>query len=78
MKRAIAKGLGALGALCSLGSGLFWYLSASVQLDSGPNLKTVLSSAEKLTLLINQYNFWAACSAALAGVVIGLAIFLDD
>jgi hypothetical protein len=78
MKQAIIKGLGIIGAFASLASGCFWFLSAQIQLATGPQAALVKKPLETLTFLANQQNFWAAACAMIAGIAIGLAIAFDD
>lgn len=78
MKRALAKALGAAGAIISAGSGLTWHLSAKAQLEATAAISESSTKAEVLTYIASQQNLQAAYLAAIAGVLLGLAIFFDD
>lgn len=77
MKKVISKILGIIGMCASAFSGLFWYLSATSQLAATPNATFSSSQIEKLIYLASYQNFWAAFSAMIAGIVLGLAILID-
>jgi hypothetical protein len=78
MKKIFVKGLGTIGALSSVQSGIFWYLSAQNQLVSAGKISSSSTTVEKLAYLASQQNFWGATFAMVAGFAIGIAVLIDD
>jgi hypothetical protein len=76
MKKVAVKSLSAIGGLAALVSGIFWYASASLQVDIAKKL-VAAETVEKLSLLSAQENFWAGGLAAFSGVFIATAVLLD-
>ncbi|MBD9396419.1 hypothetical protein [Pseudomonas sp. PDM11] len=66
--------LGALAALLSLVSGMFWHISAKQQLDA---LTAAPEMVEKLTRLSIQFNLWAAYCAVFVGLCLACALFFE-
>ena len=78
MKKYITRALGTIGALLSLQSGLFWYISATNQLAASPDAASLTDKLSRLTYLANQTNLWAAVCASAAGVALGVATAIND
>ena len=74
------KILAAIAALASLFSGLYWHLSAKAALDAAQATGTspeALQAIHSLELLSLHNGLLAAYGAAVAGVALAVAVFLD-
>lgn len=78
MGRPLAKAFGAVGGLISAGSGLMWHLSAIAQMEATAKISSSSTKPEIFNYIAAHHNIQAAYLAALAGVLLGLAIFFDD
>ena len=79
--RTARKVLAAIAALASLFSGLFWHLSAKAALDAAQATGTspeALQAIHNFNLLSLHNGLWAAYGAAVAGVALAIAVFLDS
>ncbi len=71
------KCLATVAGFASLGSGLLWYASAKAQLDAASAVAGSKAAIDLTTLSLNQ-NLWAAFLGAGAGILIAIALFLDN
>lgn len=78
--RTARKILAAIAAFASLFSGLFWHLSAKAALEAARATGTsseALQATHNLELLSLHQGLWAAYGAAVAGIALAVALFLD-
>lgn len=78
MAKSAAKIVGAIGSVLSLVAGLLWHLSAIAQLKATAKVSPASSYVEQFTYLAAEHNAQAAFVGMLAGILLGLAVFLDD
>ncbi len=74
MREFIKKGLGAIGAFCTLGSAMFWHLSA----DANSASLSLSGEAAKVFIdVATKENLYAAYFAVVAGLALSIATILD-
>jgi len=80
MQKVIKNILAVLAAFGSLFSGLFWHLSAVMQLKAiafaAATPPATSEAINTLTVVAAQQNLWAASAAAISGVFLAIAVAL--